>query len=83
MNDDLRNDHVGDSDDLGAPVTPLEGLEEETDTDFFVRIRTRINRRTLASQSVDLSFVSLFELFRDYVEMFCQALLGPQKKEDE
>jgi hypothetical protein len=66
--------------DPGEPIEDLAGFEEETGDGFLSRIRGRINRRMLASQSVDLNIKFFMDTVRDYILVIFEVFQGAGKK---
>lgn len=79
MNDE-PNVTSDDDIDPGEPIEDLAGFEEETAEGFLSRIRGRINRRMLASQTLDLNIKFFMDAVRDYILVIFEVFQGSEKK---
>ncbi len=68
---------------LGKPLSELKLLQDDPDPRLLGRIHSSINRRSLASDSLDFSLVNLCETFFEYLGIIIQALtLGKGRREE-
>ncbi len=82
MSDETR----GPEDDFAEePVAEIAALREEASERFLLRIRSSINRRRLASESLDLSFSALARVFMLYLSMLFESVtsIGEKERRDE
>lgn len=60
--------------DTGEPIAELAALRVRPRTGFLDRIRRAIHRRKLASEVVDFSWASPFEVFMQFLAMIFEGL---------
>lgn len=63
-----------DDDDLGAPIAPLAGLDQEPSEAFIGKVRGSIRRRQLAGEAAELSWTGLATVLLEYLELVFGAM---------
>ncbi len=79
--DDERND--GEAIDPGRPIAELAALAEEPNTGFLARIVRRIERRSLATDTMQFGWFGLGLLFQEYWAMVMSAISGDKSPPEE
>jgi hypothetical protein len=73
-----QSSHQGSHDDIetGLPITELAELKEQPTDGFLARIRTGINRRLFAADTLDFSLMVFFRTMMEYLSATIQAFSG-------
>lgn len=61
-------------DELGPPIAPLAGLDQEPSEAFMGRVRGSIRRRQLAGEAAELSWTGMGAVLLEYLELVFGAL---------
>ena len=77
MND--KQDFDAHDEDPGEPIPELVELRQPGRPNFMRRLRAKIQRRMVASQSMDLAVPVLMQTLLEYLSMIMSVVAGPNR----
>jgi len=66
--------------DPGLPIDELKNLDLDPGLNFVSGVRRKINRRSLASHTIDLSVGGLTVFVKEYVSIIMESVRGPKAR---